>query len=1096
MKTPSICRNCLRSLVMAGLTMLTGAVVQADDIELLVAQQDPALSGLKPNVLIIVDTSGSMWAELVTQEAWNPLENWDGCYTGDSLYVSSDGTLPACESPAQFSKSLNTCEASEQPLAQQGQYRDQTLAWLPDSDNDAQSRWVILENAAVDSQLECLADTGEHGASGGSRLTFPADGAEGPWAGSDIRPPSWPSAVTLFDGNWLNWNQSSASRTRTRMEVVQEVTARLVASLENVNVGMMRFNEEEGGPVIHEVADVETNRASLLKTISEIVPGGKTPLSETLYEAGQYLAGRLVDYGNVGPIFSVPESRLNADPTATAYNAPGLDACQKNYIILLTDGEPVADNSADDKIVNLPQFGTLVGPDCDGEGDGRCLDDMADYLFRRDLQADTPTLENVTTFTVGFNIDLELLNSTAARGGGSYFLADNTSELTAAMSSIFLSIVDDAGQFTAPSVPVNAYNRTESSGDIYVSVFEPATTLHWPGNLKKYRFANGVILDRNGQAVVDPATGIVREDATSFWSSRADGDDATEGGAASLLPDWRTRNVLTNTGNGKLDVSNTAITPEVLGATPEERNDIIQWARGRDVFDENGNGDTLENRQAMGDPLHVRPVTVQYGPEGLDARTVVYVSTNDGYLHAIDAATGVEKWSFVPASLLGNLTRLSRNPESPQRQYGLDSPMTVHIRGNDGMPGISGSEQVILLFGMRRGGRSVFALDVTRPDSGPDVLWIVDGSNPTDPALGDLGQTWSSPMVGRINVGGTVREGAFFGGGYDPGQDATGFRTDAFGNALFILDLTDGSRIWSAGNAETGSDQHDLRLTTMQHGFASPLRLIDLDGDGVTDRIYSADLGGKVWRFDIFNGSAERDLVEGGVLASIGGAENGDLPGAGDVRRFYTTPDVVPVVTDDALFLALNIGSGFRAHPLDTIIEDEFFSVRDYGVFDRLDSDDYGDPINREQLIDVTDNAAPVLPTGNAGWRLRMIQGAGEKVLSDSVTLRNVVLFTSFSPRMPTNACEVAAGVNRLYAVSVVDGRPITNLDSPVDAPLTTEDRSVVLSQGGIAATPTPVWTAENPTEARIIVGTETPELGIETPPVRSYWSENPDPEQ
>ena len=31
--------------------------------------------------------------------------------------------------------------------------------------------------------------------------------------------------------------------------------------------------------------------------------------------------------------------------------------------------------------------------------------------------------------------------------------------------------------------------------------------------------------------------------------------------------------------------------------------------------------------------------------------SVVYIGSNDGSLHAIDLATGVEKWAFVPKSM-------------------------------------------------------------------------------------------------------------------------------------------------------------------------------------------------------------------------------------------------------------------------------------------------------------------------------------------------------------------------------------------------------------------------------------------------------------
>jgi len=62
---------------------------------------------------------------------------------------------------------------------------------------------------------------------------------------------------------------------------------------------------------------------------------------------------------------------------------------------------------------------------------------------------------------------------------------------------------------------------------------------------------------------------------------------------------------------------------------------------------------------------------------GLDFRQVrkgskLYVATNDGYLHAVDSASGVEQWAFVPKELLPRLKQLLANPAVSNRTYGLD----------------------------------------------------------------------------------------------------------------------------------------------------------------------------------------------------------------------------------------------------------------------------------------------------------------------------------------------------------------------------------------------------------------------------------------
>ena len=51
--------------------LMVGTGAQADDTELFVAAFDPVVTGAQPNILFIMDTSGSMTDKVITQEAWN-----------------------------------------------------------------------------------------------------------------------------------------------------------------------------------------------------------------------------------------------------------------------------------------------------------------------------------------------------------------------------------------------------------------------------------------------------------------------------------------------------------------------------------------------------------------------------------------------------------------------------------------------------------------------------------------------------------------------------------------------------------------------------------------------------------------------------------------------------------------------------------------------------------------------------------------------------------------------------------------------------------------------------------------------------------------
>ena len=318
-------------------------------------------------------------------------------------------------------------------------------------------------------------------------------------------------------------------------------------------------------------------------------------------------------------------------------------------------------------------------------GDGQCLDDVAEYLSLEDVDPVADGEQLVTTHTIGFTIDLAILKETAENSGGSYFLADDVESLTRTLLSIIANINDLSLSFSAPAVSVNTFNRTQNINDVYITTFGAKARAHWPGNLKKYRISDRSVVDVNGVDAVDPATGFFHDTARSYWTTGgADGNDVRIGGAAQQLPDPLLRDLYTNNGGSDLTAAANAVTPSntaafapadfgLTGATGEPTmEELIRWARGEDLLDEDSNSATTV-RKAMGDPLHSQPAAIVYGGTAESPDVIVYTATNDGYLHAIDGDSGVELWSFIPKELLSNLTRLYFNPRSKYKQYGLDA---------------------------------------------------------------------------------------------------------------------------------------------------------------------------------------------------------------------------------------------------------------------------------------------------------------------------------------------------------------------------------------------------------------------------------------
>jgi type IV pilus assembly protein PilY1 len=316
-----------------------------------------------------------------------------------------------------------------------------------------------------------------------------------------------------------------------------------------------------------------------------------------------------------------------------------------------------------------------------------------------------------------------------------------------------------------------------------------------------------------------------------------------------------------------------------------------------------------------------------------------------------------------------------------------------------------------------------------------------------------------------------------------------------------MLDLLTGATVWRAGYTGSGAD---LELGTMTRAIPTRIKVIDINGDGLADRMYAADMGGQILRFDIANGDPVGSLVAGGVIAQLGGEDHsGDTPSAADTRRFYNSPDVAMFADErqNRRFISVSIGSGYRAHPLDLSATDEFYSLRDPDIFNSLTQDDYNNytPIDRLDLVDVTGRVDVNITEADAGWRLTLPDN--QMVLADSVTFNNEVFFVSFTPDTTgAAACNVGQGTNFLWRVSILNGDPI--LEDLGNIPVGGEDeaRRTQLAQGGIA--PSPQFLFPSPDDPNCTgaecapppigcIGVECFDPGFQNNPVRTLWTQD-----
>jgi type IV pilus assembly protein PilY1 len=1054
--------------------LASGLPAVADDTELFIGTTNNSVA--KPNILFIIDNSGSMGTLVLTQETFDGSTTYTGaCDVNRVYWRTGTGNPPACSTSNYFNLSALRCEKALKAFGTAGYYTDNMAQYDP-STGSGGKRWETIASAQKTRIVECEDDRGLHGDGvDGSKLYARNGGTSAGFWGDSTQEIAWGASpanetYTLYSGNYLNW-MAGPTAFSTRLEIVQDVATALLDSINGVNVGLAYFNRNtdstnNGGRIAYAVEDIETARGPIQSAVNALAPDGNTPLSETLFEAAQYFAGRRVVYGE--PNRSVAASREPTDPSL--YNSPMNYDCQKNYIVLLTDGEPTQDSAADAAIRAMTDasggsFGSLVGGTCDAEvypagfnpSGGQCLDDLAELLHDGDFSTMTGQ-QGINTYTVGFTIDLPILAQTAQRGGGRYYTADDTATLAGALTSIVTAILTEDTTFTAPTVAVNSFNRTQNLSDLFISVFRPSGRTHWPGNLKKYRIraSDAMIVDANGNPAIDPNTGFFSQTAQSYWSNVVDGRVADLGGAADLVPGSTNRRVythlsgndLTSTAN-RVAKTNTALTDALLNTSsaPGEptRDQVIDFINGIDTSDTDQDSSITDDRTQLGDPLHAQPVSVIYGPGLRDG--LVFMGTNDGYLHAIDLESGIEQWAFVPPEFLRDQVDLFKDESTAYKQYGIDGDIRVQmVADNDGV--IEAGEKVYLFFGTGRGGDFYYGLDVTNPAS-PQFMWRLDSGN-----LPGLGQAWSAPMPTKIDVAGATQNAdhlaLVIGGGYEPDQDASILSTDTIGNSIYIVDSVSGALLWHGSKDGTHAD-FNLSGRAMDYSIPARIRILDIDGDGKVDRMYAGDMGGQVWRFDVHNGQPAASLVTGGVIAQLGGAPAAS-PAATDVRRFYNAPDAAFINTRDANFIHIGIGSGHRGHPLGTSVQDAFYALRDWRLAPMTQADFNAlTPVTHAALTPIV-SANTVVSNTAPGWRIDLGIGGwnGEKVLSEARTFANQVFFSTFQPSTVVATCEPQLGTNRTYAMSVYNGHPVMNLDESADPNNLTMSDLFVQAEGGI----------------------------------------------
>jgi type IV pilus assembly protein PilY1 len=385
-----------------------------------------------------------------------------------------------------------------------------------------------------------------------------------------------------------------------------------------------------------------------------------------------------------------------------------------------------------------------------------------------------------------------------------------------------------------------------------------------------------------------------------------------------------------------------------------------------------------------------------------------------GSNNTVNIMDGQELWGFIPPDILPNLANLNSNVHG----YGVDgSPAMYYYDANGNgnisptdcvtVGGVTKCDQVLLVFGERRGGQSYWALDVTDPLS-PKVVWHIDNSTS---GFTELGETFSQPQIAPVNTGGaSAQQVVFFGAGYDnatedlnvtPSYSTTvGYQNtmNKSGRGVYAVDLQSGNFVWSWVYNSTRATTSNGTSNNPVYSIPSDVTLLDSNNNGVVDSLYVGDVGGQVWKFDISNSTPSNWSAK--VIFKSNPGYDGTKG-----RKIFFAPDV----TYESGYQALFFGTGDREHPYSNttgsvIPVDRIYSVNDNTNFTGFTTEGSTSPTSSNAtplLTDVTTNNAATVTS--AGWYIRLDTAttshlAGEKVLSPALVLNKVATYTTYAP--------------------------------------------------------------------------------------------------
>ncbi|WP_051012748.1 pilus assembly protein [Moraxella macacae] len=393
------------------------------------------------------------------------------------------------------------------------------------------------------------------------------------------------------------------------------------------------------------------------------------------------------------------------------------------------------------------------------------------------------------------------LSGVGGFGEGGFYSAQDSD---AVVNSVLQFIQDLNNEIPAsPSgtivVPDDPYRINAKLAYAYMPFIQPQVgkaAATWPGNMKKYKIADGTLVGSNNKPLFKSANGDFNTDAADLWSPASEsGSNQIEIGVGGMYAHLAepteknidsVRNVYVEDNDKqlrKIGISKGKFTVDGKNYTSNSFTDKTTFTKenvtrlinflGFSILDHQKNSDigsitfTKANLGAttkvLGASTHSTPSSVSYAAN-IDTKTgeikqdgrddYVLFGSADGALHFVDADKGDEKYAVIPKQMLtqqpkalsGEISGLTAGVP----YQGVDAPWTIKA---DYKPDENITKMLIdkekgiqAYGGLRMGGTGLYSLDLDNKDK-PVLKFNIQ---PSTTGFDRLGHIWAKPTLAKI----------------------------------------------------------------------------------------------------------------------------------------------------------------------------------------------------------------------------------------------------------------------------------------------------------------------------------------------------------